>query len=166
MRITITGKTCLRCARPLKEGTVGNICEIHQIIDAYNSKKIRKYPTDSVFLFDSLRYKQVAKNMNAKGLAYYEKGFCYIGIATIKKECPNTTEGDFLRHLMRTITHELIHLVLFQQEGYLTSFRYDHIWMKIKMNGYEGIKMHYNKEILHRIHVDYIKRSRALLEKI
>jgi len=166
MEIKSKVKWCCICNRPMNPDRKESYHESCDKIRTWNAKhKIRKYPEHDCFIFDSLRYHQVAQNMNAKGLAYNQKGFCYIALQTIQNECIGMTEIDTLKHYMRTISHEIIHKTLYELESDLTSFRYDCIWIKIKLNGYEGIRLDYTKEILQRLHSDYIKRSKDMLKR-
>ena len=157
-------KFCVICAKRMNPDNKNNYHDSCKKIRDYNqTKKIRKYPTTDCFIFDSLRYHQVAQDMNAKGLAYNKQGYCYIALSNIAKECSGMSEIDFLKHICRTISHEMQHLVLYQLIDNNASFRYDCIWIKIKLNGYEGIKMQYMKDTLKRLHEDYVKRSKAML---
>lgn len=153
-------KLCIKCARSINPDDDAVMCKLCKIIQTHNSKKIRKYPTSDKYIFDSLSYKRRANDLDALGMAMLQKGYIYINLAYIKE----TTDIDyFIQRICKVISHEVMHHAIFENEGYLTSFKMDCVDILILLNSFMGLEETYTPERIKILHDNYIIRLKSVL---
>lgn len=130
MRITISGKHCLKCGKILENTTV-SVCPIHTLIDKHNATK--KYLKHQ-WMFFGLHNNSITNQIGALAIHYTKDSRIYLDLKKICEQYPY----KYLEKIVYCMSHEYMHKVITRDVGHEASHDMDCKFIRNLLDEYMG----------------------------